>query len=77
MAVSRKPAAQKKSRKQRLAWASLFSAARLRYSKAFRRLRVMIGEHPKIATAPAITNVISDAPGTRFTDMPLTAAKIY
>jgi carbon-monoxide dehydrogenase large subunit len=36
-----------------------------------------IGEHPMIATAPAIANAIHDALGIRFTDMPLSAEKIY
>ncbi|MBN1138841.1 MAG: xanthine dehydrogenase family protein molybdopterin-binding subunit [Anaerolineae bacterium] len=36
-----------------------------------------VGEHPMIATAPAIANAISDALGIRFNDMPLTAEKIY
>ena len=36
-----------------------------------------IGEHPMIATAPAIANAVYDALGIRFNDMPLTAEKIY
>jgi carbon-monoxide dehydrogenase large subunit len=36
-----------------------------------------IGEHPMIATAPAIANAVYDALGIRFYDMPLTAEKIY
>ncbi|MBN1991176.1 MAG: molybdopterin-dependent oxidoreductase [Anaerolineae bacterium] len=36
-----------------------------------------IGEHPMIATAPAIANAIYKALGIRFNDMPLTAEKIY
>jgi carbon-monoxide dehydrogenase large subunit len=36
-----------------------------------------VGEHPMIATAPAIANAIYDALGVRFNEMPLTAEKIY
>jgi len=36
-----------------------------------------VGEHPMIATAPAIANAVYDALGIRFTDMPLSAEKIY
>jgi carbon-monoxide dehydrogenase large subunit len=36
-----------------------------------------VGEHPMIATAPAIANAIYDALGIRFTDMPLSAERIY
>ncbi|MBN1953903.1 MAG: xanthine dehydrogenase family protein molybdopterin-binding subunit [Anaerolineae bacterium] len=36
-----------------------------------------VGEHPMIATAPAIANAIYDALGIRFNDLPLTAEKIY
>ena len=36
-----------------------------------------IGEHPMIATAPAIANALHDALGVRFDDLPLTAEKIY
>ncbi|MBL7201403.1 MAG: xanthine dehydrogenase family protein molybdopterin-binding subunit [Anaerolineae bacterium] len=36
-----------------------------------------IGEHPMIATAPAIANAIYDALGIRFTELPLTAERIY
>jgi CO/xanthine dehydrogenase Mo-binding subunit len=36
-----------------------------------------IGEHPMIATAPAIANAVSDALGLRFNDLPLTAEKIF
>jgi len=36
-----------------------------------------VGEHPMIATAPAIANAIADATGLRFESMPLTAEKIY
>ena len=36
-----------------------------------------IGEHPMIATAPAIANAIYDALGIRFSELPLTAEKIY
>ena len=36
-----------------------------------------IGEHPMIATAPAIANAVSDALGLRFNYLPLTAEKIF
>jgi CO/xanthine dehydrogenase Mo-binding subunit len=36
-----------------------------------------IGEHPMIATAPAIANAIYAALGIRFNDLPLTAEKIF
>jgi CO/xanthine dehydrogenase Mo-binding subunit len=36
-----------------------------------------VGEHPMIATAPAIANAIYDALGIRFNDLPLTAERIY
>jgi CO/xanthine dehydrogenase Mo-binding subunit len=36
-----------------------------------------IGEHPMIATAPAIANAIYDALGIRFNDLPLTAERVY
>jgi carbon-monoxide dehydrogenase large subunit len=36
-----------------------------------------IGEHPMIATAPAIANAIYNTLGIRFNDMPLTAEKIF
>ena len=36
-----------------------------------------IGEHPMIATAPAIANAIYDALGIRFNDMPLSAERIF
>jgi CO/xanthine dehydrogenase Mo-binding subunit len=36
-----------------------------------------VGEHPMIATAPAIANAVYDALGIRFNDMPLTAEKIF
>ncbi|MBN1933131.1 MAG: molybdopterin-dependent oxidoreductase [Anaerolineae bacterium] len=36
-----------------------------------------VGEHPMIATAPALANAVYDALGIRFTDMPLTAEKVY
>jgi CO/xanthine dehydrogenase Mo-binding subunit len=36
-----------------------------------------VGEHPMIATAPAIANAIHDALGIRFTDMPLSAERVY
>jgi carbon-monoxide dehydrogenase large subunit len=36
-----------------------------------------IGEHPMIATAPAIANAVSDALGLRFNDLPLTVEKIF
>ncbi len=36
-----------------------------------------IGEHPMIATAPAIANALYDALGIRFDDMPVTAEKVY
>jgi len=36
-----------------------------------------VGEHPMIATAPAIANALYDALGIRFDDMPVTAERIY
>jgi CO/xanthine dehydrogenase Mo-binding subunit len=36
-----------------------------------------VGEHPMIATAPALANAVYDALGIRFFDMPLTAEKLY
>ena len=36
-----------------------------------------VGEHPMIATAPAIANALYDALGIRFNDLPLTAERIY
>jgi CO/xanthine dehydrogenase Mo-binding subunit len=36
-----------------------------------------VGEHPMIATAPAIANALYDALGIRFNDMPVTAESIY
>jgi len=36
-----------------------------------------VGEHPMIATAPAIANAIYDALGVRFNEMPLTAERIF
>ena len=36
-----------------------------------------IGEHPMIATAPAIANALYDALGMRFNDLPLTAEKVF
>jgi len=36
-----------------------------------------IGEHPMIATAPAIANALYDALGVRFNDLPLTAERIF
>ena len=36
-----------------------------------------IGEHPMIATAPAIANALYDALGIRFNDLPLTAEKVF
>jgi CO/xanthine dehydrogenase Mo-binding subunit len=36
-----------------------------------------VGEHPMIATAPAIANAIYDALGIRFKDMPLTAERVF
>jgi len=36
-----------------------------------------IGEHPMIATAPAIANALYDALGVQFNDMPLTGEKVY
>jgi carbon-monoxide dehydrogenase large subunit len=36
-----------------------------------------IGEHPMIATAPAIANAIYAALGLRFNDLPLTAERIF
>lgn len=36
-----------------------------------------VGEHPMIATAPAIANALYDALGIRFDDMPLTAERVY
>jgi carbon-monoxide dehydrogenase large subunit len=36
-----------------------------------------VGEHPMIATAPAIANALHDALGIRFNDLPLTAEKVY
>ncbi len=36
-----------------------------------------IGEHPMIATAPAIANALYDAMGIRFDDMPVTAERVY
>jgi carbon-monoxide dehydrogenase large subunit len=36
-----------------------------------------VGEHPMIATAPAIANAIYDALGLRFKDMPLTAERVF
>jgi len=36
-----------------------------------------VGEHPMIATAPAIANALYDALGIRFNDMPLTAEKVF
>ncbi len=36
-----------------------------------------VGEHPMIATAPAIANALYDALGLRFNDLPVTAERIY
>lgn len=36
-----------------------------------------VGEHPMIATAPAIANALYDALGIRFDDMPVTAERVY
>jgi CO/xanthine dehydrogenase Mo-binding subunit len=36
-----------------------------------------IGEHPMIATAPAIANALYDALGIRFDDMPVTGERVY
>lgn len=36
-----------------------------------------VGEHPMIATAPAIANAIYDALHIRFNDMPLTAERVF
>jgi CO/xanthine dehydrogenase Mo-binding subunit len=36
-----------------------------------------VGEHPMIATAPAIANALYDALGIRFDDMPVTGEKVY
>jgi CO/xanthine dehydrogenase Mo-binding subunit len=36
-----------------------------------------VGEHVMVQTAPAIANAINDALGIRFTDLPLSAEKIY
>ena len=36
-----------------------------------------VGEHPMIATAPALANALYDALGIRFNDLPLTAEKIF
>jgi len=36
-----------------------------------------VGEHPMIATAPAIANALYDALGIRFNDMPLTAERVF
>jgi CO/xanthine dehydrogenase Mo-binding subunit len=36
-----------------------------------------VGEHVMVQTAPAIANAIYDALGIRFTDLPLSAEKIY
>ncbi len=36
-----------------------------------------VGEHVMVQTAPAIANAIHDALGIRFTDLPLSAEKIY
>jgi carbon-monoxide dehydrogenase large subunit len=36
-----------------------------------------VGEHVMVQTAPAIANAINDALGIRFSDLPLSAEKIY
>ncbi len=36
-----------------------------------------VGEHPMIATAPAIANAVYDALGLRFNDLPLTAERVF
>jgi len=36
-----------------------------------------VGEHTMVPAAPAVANAIYDAAGMRFTEMPLTAEKIY
>jgi carbon-monoxide dehydrogenase large subunit len=36
-----------------------------------------VGEHTMVPVAPAVANAIYDAAGVRFTEMPLTAEKIY
>lgn len=36
-----------------------------------------VGEHPMIATAPAIANALYDAIGIRFNELPLTAEKVF
>jgi CO/xanthine dehydrogenase Mo-binding subunit len=36
-----------------------------------------VGEHVMVQTAPVIANAIHDAPDIRFSDLPLSAEKIY
>jgi len=36
-----------------------------------------MGEHVMVQTAPAVANAIHDALGLRFSDLPLSAEKIY
>jgi carbon-monoxide dehydrogenase large subunit len=36
-----------------------------------------VGEHVMVPTAPAMANAIHDALGIRFSDLPLSAEKIY
>ena len=36
-----------------------------------------VGEHVMVQTAPAIANAINDAVGIRFSDLPLSAEKVF
>jgi carbon-monoxide dehydrogenase large subunit len=36
-----------------------------------------VGEHVMVPTAPAVANALYDALGVRFSDLPLSAEKVY